>query len=320
MGGGYKWCLNPREICRQRRDAWKIREEGQIKKEISVLFCCCRRLGVLTTDLIFVRKPMCCSVREGNTISMVQPPLVNGTAGEISPLSPEEHLRHRASESFSSLCQATVSKPPLLQWQFCLQNRGQREKGRKRTRRMGGKHVYWVLLPPFCCWFFFPLCLFHFTPWHRYPSLHLSFQSLSPHPLHLPSPFSALSSSPPLIHTAISPWFLERGGTAAAGIQTSWLNTHIHTHIGRVHYGMCIDRWEEMRGKFGKSGNMFGQKQEKGEVTKSFTGECKSGLGRVVENWQQRDTCQQILSTSFIIYAMDMRYEVSFGLSQHFKM
>lgn len=173
---------------------------------------------------------------------------------------------------------------------------------------------------PFVAGVFSPLCLFHFAPWHRYPSLHLSFQSLSPHPLHLPSPFSALSSSPPLIHTAISPWFLEKGGTAATGIQTSWLNTHIHTHIGHVHYGMCIDRWEEMRGKFGKSWNMFGQKQEKGEATKSFTGECKSGLGRVVENWQQWDTCQQILSTSFIIYAMDMRYEVSFGLSQHFKM
>lgn len=109
-------------------------------------------------------KPMCCSVREGNTISMVQPPVVNGTAREISPLSPEEHLRHRASESFSSLCQATVSKPPLLQRQFCLQNRGQRERGRKKTRRMGGKHVYWALLPPFCCWVFFSTLPFSFRP------------------------------------------------------------------------------------------------------------------------------------------------------------
>lgn len=231
------------------------------------MFCCCRRLGVLTTDLIFVRKPMCCSVREGNTISMVQPPLVNGTAGEISPLSPEEHLRHRASESFSSLCQTTVSKPPLLQRQFCLQNRGQRGKGKKGRGEWEENMSIERFFHPFVAGVFSPLCLFHFAPWHRYPSLHLSFQSLSPHPLHLPSPFSALSSSPPLIHTAISPWFLERGGMAATGIQTSWLNTHIHTHIGRVHYGMCIDRWEEMRGKFGKSGNMFGQTQEKGEAT-----------------------------------------------------
>lgn len=36
---------------------------------------------------------MCCSVRGGNTISIVQSLAVNGTAREISPLSPEEHLR-----------------------------------------------------------------------------------------------------------------------------------------------------------------------------------------------------------------------------------
>lgn len=36
---------------------------------------------------------MCCSVRGGNTISIVQSLVVNGTASEISPLGPEEHLR-----------------------------------------------------------------------------------------------------------------------------------------------------------------------------------------------------------------------------------
>ena len=62
------------------------------------------------------KEPMCGSVGGGNTISIVRLLVVNGTAREISALSPEEHLRTEHQRVFffffflfPSLCKATVS-------------------------------------------------------------------------------------------------------------------------------------------------------------------------------------------------------------------
>ncbi len=106
-GRGYKWRPNPGEICHQRRekterDAWKIRKEREIKKQSPR---CSPAAGILGFKRQIVvgkwrEEPMCCSVRGGNTISIVQSPVVNGTAREISPLSPEEHLRKEHQRVF----------------------------------------------------------------------------------------------------------------------------------------------------------------------------------------------------------------------------
>lgn len=53
---------------------------------------------------------MCCSVRGGNAISIVQSLVVNGTAREISPLSPEEHLRKEHQRVFQ-----VSARPQCLQ-------------------------------------------------------------------------------------------------------------------------------------------------------------------------------------------------------------
>lgn len=101
---------------------------------------------------------MCGSVREGNMVSIVQSLVVNGTAGEISPLSPEEHLRTEHQRGFSSLCQATV--PPN---HLCYSDSavcGTKGRGNEREKRRGEREEnisierFLQLSPPFCYFFF----------------------------------------------------------------------------------------------------------------------------------------------------------------------
>lgn len=163
------------------------------------------------------------SVRGGNTISIVQSLVVNGTAREISPLSPEEHLRTEHQRVFQvsarPQCLQTPSATETVlsaeqRAEVMKQNRDE-EAGRK-THLLNAFSIFPTLL------LFFPL-LFHFTLWHPNPSLHLSFC------LYHLSPSSPSSLFPllflPLPLSAYTPRFLldfqREAGIAAAGIQTS---------------------------------------------------------------------------------------------------
>lgn len=142
---------------------------------------------------------MCCSVSGGNTISIGQSPVANGTAGKIFPLSPEEHLRTEHLKGFLSLCQTTVSPNQLCHRDTAVcstEGRGNETEWR-RGKHTSTRHSL-CLSHPFVIFF---LCLF-ISPWHPYPSLYLSITS---YPLCsfslalLPLPFS-LST-----HTTVSP-------------------------------------------------------------------------------------------------------------------
>lgn len=167
-------------------------------------------------------EPMCCSVRGGNTISIVQSPAVNGAAGEISPLSPEEHLRTEHLRVFKVSASA---RPQWLQTSSAtetLQSAEQRAEVMKQNRddeRLRGKHISWTLslpFPPIC--YFFPSAF----SFHPVASLSLSLSiPLSPPTLFALSLPPAPSTSPSLsIHTTISPWFPER----------DWYSSSRHTN------------------------------------------------------------------------------------------
>lgn len=195
--------LSPKKRC------LKDKRRGTNQKKISVLFCCCRRLGVLTTDLIFVRK------WRKNRCAAQSEKVIRFQWSSLQQLmgQPERFLLLALKSTSDTEHQRAfqVSARPQSPNHLCCSDssvcrtEGRGKEGEKRRGEWEENMSIERFFHPFVAGFFSPLCLFHFAPWHRYPSLHLSFQSLSPHPLHLPSPFSALSSSPPLIHTAISP-------------------------------------------------------------------------------------------------------------------
>lgn len=52
----------------------------------------------------------------------------------------------------------------------------------------------------------------------------------------------------------------------------------------------------------------------------TFTGEFGLGLAPIMTTWHHQDVHQHMLSNSFIIHALTMKYEVTAELSQCFKM
>lgn len=169
-------------------------------------------------------------VRGGNTISVVQSSAVNGTAREISPLSPEEQLRTKHLSVFclfvffSSLWQATVTPNQTCHRDTAAcRTEGRGNEMNRDEESVRGKYTspkcFLCLSRPFVL--FYPLFFFISpcdipTPLFIYPSV-----SITSHPFCLLSPPLAL----PLHLSAYTPRslldFQRETGTAAAGIQTS---------------------------------------------------------------------------------------------------
>lgn len=59
--------------------------------------------------------------------------------------------------------------------------------------------------------------------------------------------------------------------------------------------------------------------REKKRRCGTFAGEFRQGLAPVLVCWHQQDMRQHTLGSSFIIHAMNMRYEVTVRLSHRFK-
>lgn len=60
--------------------------------------------------------------------------------------------------------------------------------------------------------------------------------------------------------------------------------------------------------------------KEKRRRCQTFAGEFRLGLALVLACWHQQDMRQHTLSGSFIIHAVNMRYEVTIRMSHRFKM
>lgn len=129
-------------------------------------------------------EPTCCSFRRGNTIPIVRPRVANGTAREISPLSPEEHLRtehQRVSQvSARPQCLQTTSATETVQCaeqraEVMKQNRD--EQAGRKTRLLNAFSIF-----PTVMLFFFPSAF----SFHPVASLSLSPSisvSITSHPL-----------------------------------------------------------------------------------------------------------------------------------------
>lgn len=129
-----------------------------------------RYLGVWMTDLCreMEKEPMCGSVRGGNTISIVRPLVVNGTAGEISALSPEEHLRTEHQRFFFIFYFQASARPQCLQTTSAtetVQPAEQRAEVMKQNRdESAGRTTHLLntfsIFPTLLLFLFFSACLF----------------------------------------------------------------------------------------------------------------------------------------------------------------
>lgn len=174
---------------------------------------------------------MCGSVRGGNTISIVRPLVVNGTARENSALSPEEHLRTEHQRFFFIFYFQASARPQCLQTTSAtetVQPAEQRAEVMKQNRdESAGRTTHLLntfsIFPTLLLFLFFFRLPFHFAPRRPDPSPCVSLR-LHHHLSPSPSPLSSSSPSSPSL-SAYTPRslldFQREAGIAAAGIQTS---------------------------------------------------------------------------------------------------
>lgn len=157
---------------------------------------------------------MCGSVRGGNTISIVRPLVVNGTAREISALSPEEHLRTEHQRFFFIFYFQASARPQCLQTTSAtetVQPAEQRAEVMKQNRdESAGRTTHLLntfsIFPTLLLFFFFPPA-FSFRPAaSRSLSVRISPSPSPPLAVSVPSLFLfSLLSLSLSIHTTISP-------------------------------------------------------------------------------------------------------------------